>query len=263
VVGTVTSTVLACRATLKLSETLDEIQSDLKDLEVLKLDIKNDGSPYTQEQYTKDMAYVYGKAAFKVTKLYGPSLIVGVAAMGALTGSHVQLSRRNTALMAAYATIQQAYNDYRDRVRDEVGEEKEFELYRGIKTDSFKNELDKKEETKLVDPNKWSPYAKFFDEGSRHWEKDSELNRIYLMCQQTYANNLLQARGHVFLNEVYDMLDVDRTKAGAVVGWVISDNGDNFIDFGIYEAMNARFVNGWERSILLDFNVDGVIYDKI
>jgi hypothetical protein len=89
------------------------------------------------------------------------------------------------------------------------------------------------------------------------------MNRLFVTCQQNYLNHVLQVRGHVFLNEAYDALGLERSTAGAVVGWVMGDNGDNYIDFGIFEAQNARFVNGSERSILLDFNVDGVIYDKI
>lgn len=108
-----------------------------------------------------------------------------------------------------------------------------------------------------------SPYARFFDEASANWVKDPEINHIFVQCQQNFANNLLIARGHLFLNEVYDMLGIDRSSAGQVVGWVISGDGDNFVDFGMFEAHSARFVNGYERSILLDFNVDGVVVDKI
>jgi hypothetical protein len=160
--------------------------------------------------------------------------------------------------MAAYALVQQAYDEYRERVREELGEDRELEMYHGPKTDPKNKEL-----LELGDPNKRSPYSKIFDEYSNCWEKDPELNRLFVQCQQNYANNLLHARGHVFLNEVYDMLGIERTKAGAVVGWVIGHDGDNFVDFGIYDPDNSKFVNGYERSIVLDFNVDGVIYDKI
>ena len=84
---------------------------------------------------------------------------------------------------------------------------------------------------------------------------------------ETFANDLLKARGRLFLNEVYRMLGIDETKAGQVVGWVYNpDNptGDNFVDFGIYNMQRERvraFVNGYEPNILLDFNVDGVIWD--
>jgi hypothetical protein len=168
------------------------------------------------------------------------------------------LTRRNSALMAAYAAVQKAYDDYRERVINEVGREKELDLHHAATV-----QLVDKDEVRIVDPNKFSPYAKFFDEYCERWEKDPELNRIYITCQQNYANNILHARGHLFLNEVYDMLGIPRTKAGAVVGWVVGKDGDNYVDFGMYEARSENFINGAERSILLDFNVDGVIYDKL
>lgn len=262
VAGTITSTVLACRATLKLSEKLDEIKqrvNDVKTIEelTLKASPSADHAAIVNER-RKDMAYVYIHGGVELTKLYAPAAIVGVASIACLTGSHIQLTKRNTALMAAYATLQKAYDEYRSRVREQLGDEKELELHRGVTTEVIKGE-----EVKSVDPNSRSPYSVFFDEYSPNWQKDPELNRLFITCQQNYANNLLRARGHIFLNEVYDMLGVERTKAGAVVGWVIGETGDNFVDFGIYEAYNSRFVNGMERSIILDFNVDGVIYDKI
>lgn len=254
IVGILGASFLACKATLKLEDTLEEISSDIKGAKSL-----NEQETYPVEEYRKDVMYAYGKASMQIVKLYGPAVILGGASIGLLTGSHVQLTRRNSALMAAYATLQKAYDDYRDRVRAELGEEKELDLYHAATREEVKGEEDKV----TADPNQWSPYARFFDEGSRHWEKSPELNRIYIQCQQNYANDLLRSRGHVFLNEVYDMLDIDRTKAGQVVGWVIGKDGDNYVDFGIYRAFNALFVNGRECSILLDFNVDGVIYDKI
>jgi len=259
--GSVTSTVLACRATLKLGETLDEIQHDIKQAKDLQptSDVQTN---YPAEQWHKDMGYVYGKAGLKLAKLYAPSVALGAASMACLTGSHVQLTRRNAAMMAAYAAIQKAYDDYRVRVRDELGQDKELDVYHATKTEA-KLEGKKSTEVKVSDPNVWSAYARWFDEASREWKKDPELNRLFVQCQQNYANQLLQTRGHVFLNEVYDMLDIERSKAGQVVGWVIGSDGDNHIDFGVYETFSAAFVNGREKSILLDFNVDGVIYDKI
>ena len=88
----------------------------------------------------------------------------------------------------------------------------------------------------------------------------------YGWLQQTFFNDLLLSRGHLFLNEVYDQIGIDRTKAGQVVGWVVSKDGDNFVDFGLFDGSTQEkrmFVNGHENSVLLDFNVDGVIYDKI
>jgi hypothetical protein len=264
VVGSVASTVMACRATLKLSSTLDDIQVDLKNIKELKENVVHSNTPtlegtnYSVSQYDRDVLYIYAKASLRITRLYAPSVIVGAASITALTGAHVQMTRRNAALMAAYAAVQEAYDNYRDRVREVLGEDAELDIYHAAET-----EVVEKKQVKSADPNKWSPYARFFDEYSDYWEKDPELNKLFVQCQQNFANNLLRSRGHIFLNEVYDMLGLSRNKAGAVVGWVLGPDGDNFVDFGIYEAYNARFVSGNERSVLLDFNVDGVIFDKI
>lgn len=265
IVGTVASTVLACRATLKLSDTLGEIEEDISDIRELRdrherAKANGDTHPYSSRDLNRDTAYIYGKAAYLMGKLYGPAVGVGIVSITLLTGSHVAMTRRNTALIAAYSAVAKAYDDYRARVIQELGAEKELDLYHAKVASQVTNAGD---EVSVVDPNQWSPYAKFFDEGSSNWEKDAELNRLFIQCQQNYANELLRARGHLFLNEVYDMLGLDRTGAGAVVGWVIGDKGDNFVDFGMYEAANAQFINGWEPRVILDFNVDGVIFDKI
>jgi hypothetical protein len=87
-----------------------------------------------------------------------------------------------------------------------------------------------------------------------------------LRGQQQYANDLLHARGYVFLNDVYDMLGIDRTKEGQIVGWVYNKNnevGDNFVDFGILETNRETEDGSYEPAILLDFNVDGNILDLI
>jgi len=252
--GVVVSTVLACRATLKVVDVVEDIENEVANV---KLHLSE------TEHYNKDMTYVYAKSAVRIGKLYAPAVIVGTLSIAALTGSHVTLSRRNAGLTAAYAALSRGFDDYRERVKAEVGKEKELDIHRGVSNLDVVNENGKKELVKSGDPNKYSAYARIFDEVSVNWQKNAEMNKIFITCQQNYANNLLQARGHIFLNEVYDMLGLDRSTAGQVVGWVIGPDGDNFIDFGIFEANNTGFVNGWERSIVLDFNVDGVIYDKI
>ena len=123
------------------------------------------------------------------------------------------------------------------------------------------------EESKKIELKSYSPYARFFDETNPNWTKNAEYNIFYLIAQQNYANDMLKARGYLFLNEVYDMLGMPRTKAGQLVGWVYKENntdGDNYVNFGIYRTEhNAKYLNGFENSVLLDFNVDGPIFDKI
>ena len=115
----------------------------------------------------------------------------------------------------------------------------------------------------------FSQYAKIFDDTCIGWTKDPEYNMFFLKGQQNYCNEKLKMNGHLFLNEVYTILGMPRTKAGAVVGWVYDEKnpiGDNFVDFGIYgiyDDVNHDFVNGYKNTVLLDFNVDGNILDYI
>lgn len=259
VIGVVTSTVLACRATLRLEKTVDEMELDIAEVKFGKKDSSGISVPGSN----KALAVAYAKGSFELVKLYAPAVTVGGTSLILLTGSHVQLSRRNTALTVAYSGLHQAYAQYRDRVRGYVGDDKERDLYHGVTLEKIEGPDGKKKEMRVADPNGLSVYARFFDETSPNWNKDPELNRLFVQCQQNWLNHRLHAIGHVFLNEAYDALGIDRSSAGQIVGWVIGEEGDNYIDFGIFDCENSRFVNGWERSILLDFNVDGPVIDKI
>lgn len=256
IVGTVTATVMACRATLRLEEALDNNLArvgEIRDLQHVE---------YSENDRKRDLALVYTQAAISITKLYAPSVALGVVSLGCLVGSHRILSARNASLMAAYATLEKGFAQYRERVAAEVGSDREKTLRYG--------QLERDEETGKTTfestGSDLSVYARLFDECSRNWNRTPSYNQVFLRAQQNYANDLLRARGHVFLNEVYDMLGLERTKAGAVVGWTLGHGGDEYIDFGVFEGdvwSAMRFVNGDEKSIMLDFNVDGVIYDKI
>lgn len=107
-----------------------------------------------------------------------------------------------------------------------------------------------------------SQYARIFDDSCVGWTKDPEYNMHFLKSQQDYCNDKLKAKGHLFLNEVYDILGIPRTKAGAVVGWVYDEKnpiGDNFVDFGLFDTndeRNSDFINGYKNTAILDFNVD-------
>jgi hypothetical protein len=268
VTGFIATTVLASRATLKSTEVFAELEAE-KEAALSLLD--DDLIPYSQEDYNQDLATLYAVAGVDLFKLYGPALVVGGLSIAALTGSHHILNKRNAGLSAAYAAVDKAFTQYRSRVRAELGEEKDNEFRHGhVGTEvTYVNEEDGTSRTvqiKNLPLGKPSMYAKYFDELNKNYEKTPEYNRIFLKVQQDYANDMLRARGHIFLNEVYDMLGIDRTGAGSVVGWVISDDGDNYVDFGLFNRNDpgaVDFVNGREGAFLLDFNVDGVIWDLI
>lgn len=276
VVGVVGSAVMACRATTKLSGVLEESKEQLDQIHEY-VETEGFSEKYTEEDSKKDLAIMYAKSALNVTKLYAPAVAVGAVSIAAILGGHNILRKRNIALAAAYTTIDKSFKDYRGRVVERFGKELDRELKYNIKAkeveetvvDENGKEKTVKKTVNVVDPSTYSDYARFFDDGCTGWEKDAEFNLMFLRRQQDYANELLQSKGHLFLNEVYDMLGIPRTKAGQVVGWIYDEKnpiGDNVVDFGIYNVHNEKardFVNGYERTILLDFNVDGNILDLL
>ena len=274
VVGVVTGTVMACRATLKLNDILEEAQETRDKIKEVASN-PNYEDKYTEEDAKKDLAVNYIQTGVKVAKLYAPAVAVGVAGVGCVLASHDIMKKRNVALSAAYLTVDKSFKEYKQRVVDRFGEEVEKEIRYGIKaeeivetvTDEEGNETTVTETVKTMNPTLYSDYARFFDEASPCWQNDPEYNLMFLRAQQQYANDLLRAKGRLFLNDVYEMLGLEKSKAGQIVGWVYdreNPNGDNFVDFGIYDMSKERvraFVNGYETNILLDFNVDGNIWD--
>jgi hypothetical protein len=263
VVGVVAAAVMASKATLKLEEVIEESKDDLYRAETL---YKAERIDYNEKDYQRDVAIIYTRRVVSISKLYAPAVTVGLFSIAALTGSHYILTKRNVALISAYATLDKAFTEYRGRVIEDLGE-KADEKYRHDPDNrlpsSRKAANDTSEEIVLRSP---SGYARFFDETCQDWDKIPEYNLLFLRAKQNYCNDQLRSRGHIFLNEVYDMLGMERSREGSVVGWVLGADGDNYVDFGIYDKNNERkraFVNGLEGAILLDFNVDGLIYDKI
>lgn len=263
VAGVVGATVLACRATLKLDDILAEMEETLDKVEAFE------APSYSTQDRNRDMLIIRARAIGKIAKVYSPAIIIGGLSVASLTGSHVTLKRRNLGLMAAYAALEKGFDEYRERVKKELGTDKDLEFHYDLQDVEVAEETPKgttkKSTQKRIGPNRASIYAVCFDESNPNWQPTDHYNQFYIQANQGYANDLLQSRGHVFLNDVYDMMGFPRTSAGAVVGWV-KGNGDNYIDFGVFEGdreSGMRFVRGEEHSIWLDFNVDGVIYDKI
>lgn len=276
VVGVVASGVMACKATLKVQEIVEDAKGKIDTIHEVSNDPKM-AEKYTEEDSKKDLAIVYTQTAVKMIKLYGPSVALGVASLGCMIGSNRILNKRNVALAAAYTAVDKSFKEYRGRVIERFGKQMDKELKYNIKAQEIEEvsvdekgkEVTKKSTVEVMDPNAYSSYSIVFDDGNTGWDPDPELTKYFLIQQQNWANDRLKAKGHLFLNEVYDMLGAKRTKAGAQVGWVYDEKnpiGDNYVDFGIFDIRSPKardFVNGLEKVIVLDFNVDGVILDLI
>lgn len=271
IAGTVVSAVLACKATTKVAEILDETKGTL--------DIIHDGMEtgaikgheYTNEDGKKDTVEVYAQTGMKLAKLYGPAIILGTLSITSILASNNILRKRNVALGAAYAAIDKSFKEYRGRVIERFGEQVDTELKYGIKAKKFEEievdpETGKEKKVKktvmVADPNLQSDYAVYFDSKSRNYETNPDYNRMFLKAQQAFANDKLQTRGHLFLNEVLDDLDLSRTPAGQIVGWT-KDGPDGYVNFRIVEVERETEDGRHEPALLLDFNVEGNIWEKM
>lgn len=280
VIGIVTSTVIACKATTKVNDIVTESKKTIDKIHdcVGKGLHTSDGEEYTQEVANKDLAIVYTQTAWKFVKLYGPSVLIGAVSIGCMVGSNRILRKRNVALAAALTTVEKSFKDYRGRVIDRFGKDLDRELRFGIKAKEIKekvidengNETTVTKTVEVVDPNTaHSLYSIVFCEGNTGWTKNAELNKAFLIQQQNWANDKLRLRGYLTLNEVYEMVGAPTTAYGQIAGWVYTEDssvGDNFVDFGIFDVTNEKacdFVNGRERSIILDFNCIGNILEYI
>lgn len=255
--GFIGTTILASKATLKVEETVAEETALL-----VKVHEAHEAGKLEDKDALHDKVVLYTRMTTKLAKLYAPALILGAASIISLATGHGIMLKRNASLAAAYAAVDQAFKTYKKKVESKFGKDAVIDaLVSTAEEDLTKNELTM-EAIAAVDGV--SPYGVIFDETNNNWSADEDLSMLHLKCQQQYANDILQTRGHIFLNEVYKMLGFPHTPAGAVTGWV-KGNGDDFVDFNIFEGTfegednKGRTVTKWA----LDFNVDGVMYDKI
>ena len=254
--GFIGTTVIASKATLKLEETVAEEASLL-----VKVHAAQEEGKLSDKDAAHDKVVLYTRMATKLGKLYAPALILGAASIAALATGHGIMLKRNASLAAAYAAVDQAFKSYKKKVEAKFGKDAVLEA---ISVPTEELVVDGETTESVLKYGDTSPYGVIFDETNHNWSADEDLSALHLKCQQQYANDILQTRGHIFLNEVYKMLGFPHTPAGAITGWV-KGNGDNFVDFNIHDGLfegedaNGRLVTKWA----LDFNVDGVMYDKI
>ena len=272
IVGGVATVVFACKATLKVNEVIEPAKENIEKIhEAKEKGITQAGESYSIEDSKKDLVAVYAQTGIKLVKLYAPAFALGTLSVTSILVSHKVMRTRNLALAAAYTAVDTGFKEYRNRVVERFGEELDKELKYNIKAkevettvvDEEGNEKTVTEVVNVKSGSSTSPYAFIFDEWCTGWTKDPERNKFFLCQCQEYANRKLRTQGYLFLNDVREMVGLPRTKAGQIVGWLYTtDKGDGYVDFRIFDVLDEAkcdFVNGRERSIIIDPNVDGVI----
>lgn len=281
-IGGVTATVLACKATIKAQDILTEHNAQVESIHTTMKQIES-GETYTEKDYKSDITTTYVQTGLKLAKVYAPAVTLGAVSLGCMFGSHHIMSKRNASLTAAYIALDKAFEEYKSRVSDRFGSRVQEELEHNIKAVELESKSTNEQgveetikEYKDIAMQHTSPYTCIFDETVDTWQPDNMLNRNYLFLMEQAANKRLRTQGHLFLNDVLASLGTHggvtlKTPEGQIVGWIYDPNDEtrqNHVDFGVTnyvkgdEALNS-FINGGERSVMLRFNCDGPIIDKI
>lgn len=271
VVGFGATAFLAARATRKLDPILDQHKSDRAEIGYISKILPKEERREKQIQ----MLEMYYNTGLELTKLYGPAIITGsISALGILYGHNI-LRGRHAATMAAFSGLQQQMAAYRERVAKTLGESAEKDIYHGAHGE-WVEDPDHKGEYKLTpvfdaeNAGDHSYARPWFDETNVNWSRNPQNSYMVLKGVQNHMNQILNIRGHLFLNEVFDALHIPRSREGAVTGWVYNEDGshkgDGYVDFGFMtgtDPATVAFRNGAENSFRFNFNVDGIIWDKI
>lgn len=271
VVGGITATVMACKATLKAQDVLIDAKNQIEDIKETPAETEEE----TKEQ-TQQIKKVYISTGIELAKLYAPAVTIGVASTVSVLASHNIMRHRVATLVTAYGTLDNAFREYRGRVAEKFGIDQELEAYHDVKQIEGETRdenglvlAEKKDNAIKVDG--YSQYARCFDEYNPNWKKDPAYNLDWLRGVQRYLTCKLELDGFLFLNDAYRELGFEPTPAGQLVGWIYDPNrtdpGDNVVSFGLYNpehgAALGDFINGYNNAVFLDFNVDGVIVDRI
>lgn len=260
--------VAACKSTIKAKEILDESKETLGIIEQGIIDGAVADQDYTESDGTKDTKLVYIQTGVKLLQTYLPAIALGGMSIACILASHDILKKRNIALSAAYAAIDSSFKDYRQRVVERFGEDVDKELRYNICMRQSKDVTIDEEtgeekvsvnDISAADPNLKSDYARYFDESSRNFNNDRQYNMMFLNAQQSYLNDIMQIRGHLFLNEVYDALGLPRSAAGQIVGWT-PNGGDGYVNFRTTEVETVDAKGRRISRFIIDPNVQGDVW---
>lgn len=263
VTGVVVSAVLSSKATLKLEETIDKHTEDLR--KVKRFATERTAEEYSSTDAQKDKAIVYTRMVVDISKLYALPVSIGLVSLGCIIGGQGIQYKRTVASVAAFKSVEESFKRYRARVVEELGLDKDTEFAKNYTREEATEEGGLPTIHVNLDPN---DTVAFFDRNNVNWKSSPEYNLNFVQCQETFAQQRLDHKGHVFLNEVLGDLNMPHTRAGAVLGWIQSEDSPNVVDFGIEDLQTGMahvFGAGEDEvdAVMLNFHGLQIIWDKI
>lgn len=280
IVGVVGSTIMACKATTKAHDILDEAKNALDAVHtVANNPLMCETHDYTPEDRRKDVTVVYAQTALKLTACYAPAFILGGLSIASILTSHNIMRKRNAALSTAFAATSKAFNEYRGRVVEKYGADVDREMRYGIKAKKIEETIidengkakKVKSTVEVADTDACEDWNVFiFDSTNPLWTGNMDMDILTLKCEQQYATDKLRADGHLFMNDALYRTGFHKTPIGQRAGWIWDPHNDDeerdgFVDFRIQPShrFNDEFPNGVEPIIILEFNCDGDIYSQM
>ena len=267
----IVSTVMACKATKKAEEAIEDCEAKVnminKESEEMTIS-DNDRKNYIRQAKVKMIG--------QMLQIYAVPAAIGAVGFTLIFTSHGIMKKRNGALIAAYNALDAAFQKYRERVKaSENGAELDRQYMYG---DDYPREADdgldrnaiydvNKEGLKLAHGNPYGPYGfEFSKYTTNKWMPHSQSNLNTIRSAEEWGDRQLRFFGHLFLNDMLKYLGLDEVPWGQLVGWIRGEkDGDGKVIILATEDQEALEMDteGWKRPILLDFNCDGVIWDRI
>lgn len=155
------------------------------------------------------------EAVVAAAPAYIPSAVIGVSTIACIFGANILNKRQQAALVSAYALVDGAYKDYRNKVREMLGEETDIKICDAIMKD-------KREEGVVAYAPGLNPgnldgeKCLFYDEyGERYFE--ASMNEV--LNAEYHLNRNFTLRGCASVNEFYSFLGLENAVFGDAVGW--------------------------------------------
>lgn len=225
-----------------------------------------------------EVANVAKFAATEYTKCYG--IGVGMLIAGIIFNCLSKATDRNEIanLSMAFAGLSATFAQYRQRVIEDQGEEKDQEYLLGPQLTTV-DVLSDGTVIQTTEPVKdvWGkinlpPHCIMFDETNPNHEKDAIINRDFLENHLRWLDERLEAEEFLWENDIRRDIGAPLIKSGwtsGIFAWKIDpatgDKVRNHLSFGL-EAKNPaaqRFRDGIEPNIILQLNMEDNIMNNL
>lgn len=247
--------------------------------------------PYSEEDYKNDLKIARSAYVLDVTKAYAPPAIAAVASFACFLAGFGILRSRLAGAVTLLAATTQAFDAYRQRVRDDLGEEKDYQYLTGATLEEKKETvIDEDGKKRTIKKQEWaldpgltdipflSPYAILIDPGHKVWKNNGgnpQLMQAQLKIIESNMTTKLHMNGSLTLDKLlfgdgglgFDARDKRYGFDQNVIrniGWLDTrkEGQDRCVNLGCWNAEgDLNYIPG--KGIIIDLNCDGWIMGRL